>query len=85
MEVTVSSLDISEVNSLMLEDSVSSQGIIKMAVRFALGGSGGLLGSLGNLVVGDMSFILDEFMKKAPLAQERNSCTGEIELKYDKE
>lgn len=81
VEVTVTSVDIGEVNRQMISDSVSVQGFVNLAMKLA---GGGILGSVADIAGGDISFLLDGFVKKTKTVDEKNTCTGIIQFEYNK-
>lgn len=81
VEVTVTGLNIGEVNRQLISDSVSGQGLANLVIKLA---GGGLLGSVADVAGGDISFLLDGFVRKAKNVDEKNSCTGTIEFEYNK-
>lgn len=82
VEVTVTGLDIGEVNRQLISDSVSVQGLVSIAIKFA---GGGFLSSAIDVAEGDISFLLDGFIKKAKSVNEKSTYIGTIEFEYNKE
>lgn len=83
-QVTVSGIDISEVNGMVIDDTVSIQGFVKLGLSYVFSGKGGLVGNTVKMASGDISFILDGFLGKVALADNRHTYTGEVEFEYDK-
>ncbi len=84
-KVTVNSLDISDVNRILIDDSVSIPKFASLAVQFVLEGELQWLGGLADLASGDLSFILDGFVEKAGEAKGRKTYIGQVEFVYDQE
>lgn len=84
-EVTVTSLDISDVNRLLIDDTVSVQKFAALAVQFILGNKKDFIGNLVDVASGDLSFVLDGFVEKAGEAKGRKTYAGQAEFIYDRE
>lgn len=82
MEITVTSLDITEINRQLLQDSVSVNGFVRMAMKFV---GGGWLESIVDVAGGDISFVMDSFLDKVETVDKTNTYTGTIEFKYNRE
>lgn len=85
VQVTVTGVDIAEVNRLLLNDAVSVQGIAKIAAQFVFGGKGGFIGNIASAAGGDISFILDGFVEKARTAEVSEAFTGRVTFEYNRE
>lgn len=81
VKVTVTSVDIGEVNRQLISDSVSAEGFANLAMKLV---GGGIWGNVADIAGGDISFLLDGFVKKTKTVDKKNTCTGTIQFEYNK-
>ena len=85
-EVTVTSVDITDVNRMLIDDSVSVQKFAVLAAQLVLERTPGVgVEWIKNLIKGDLSFVLDGFVENAKKTKCEKSYVGQVEFQYHKD